>query len=155
MIERTKARIDSALNTSGGFKEEWPRTRSLSYSCFHSFALFNLASMGERIGVDLWDYKTIDGRGFQQALEYISMHSGFAGAKKWPHKEIEGAKDDWWKPFYDMLPSVLYHAAIVYDNEDFNVLARQIAGERFEEFQIHIMCGLPLRWLSTISYQSD
>lgn len=155
MIERTKARIDSALNTSGGFKEEWPRTRSLSYSCFHSFALFNLASMGERVGIDLWNYKTTDGRGFQQALEYISMHSGFANAKKWPHKEIEGAKDDWWNPFYDMLPSVLYHAAIVYDNEDFDVLARQIPGERFEEFRIHVMCGLPLRWFSTISYQSD
>lgn len=155
MIERTKARIDTALNKSGGFKEEWPRTRSLSYSCFHSFALFNLASMGEQVGIDLWNYKTSDGRSFQQALEYISMHSGIANAKKWPHSEIEGAKDDWWEPFNDMLPSVLHHAAIVYDNEDFDVLAKQIHGERFEEFRIHVMCGLPLRWFSTISYQSD
>ena len=57
LLHRTEARIDTALNSLGGFKRELNRTRSLSYSCFHIYALYNLASMGEHVGLDLWNYQ--------------------------------------------------------------------------------------------------
>ena len=152
MIERTKARLDSGLNSQGGFKEEWRRTRSLSYSSFHCFALFNLASMGKLVDIDLWNYTTEDGRGFFKALDYITQNTGILSDKEWPHKEIEGAKGDWWKPFDDMMPVVLYHAANKYHNKEFRVVAEQILGTEIEEYKIQLLCGLPLRWMETISY---
>jgi hypothetical protein len=152
MIKRTKARIDTAINSEGGFKRELGRTRSMSYSCFHSFALFNLVSMGEQIGMDLWNYKTNDGRGFELALEYLAKYLGNTNKKQWPYKEIEGANGDWWNPCNDMLPSVLYHAAKVYKNEKFNTVAEQILGNKLDESRIQIMCGIPIRWFDTVTH---
>lgn len=150
LLERTKARIDSALNPSGGFKRELNRTRSLSYSCFHLYAMFNLASMGEQMDMDLWNYMTTDGRGIELALEYVTKYSGTGNIKQWPHKEIEGTKGDWWNPYYDMLPSVLFHAARVYQNENYNLAMEQILIDKLDESRIQIMCGIPVRWFDTI-----
>jgi hypothetical protein len=154
LLERTKARIDTALNSMGGFKRELTRTRSMSYSCFHLFAMFNLASMGERMSMDLWNYRTEDGRGLEMALEFISKYSG-TGKKQWPYKEIEGTKGDWWEPYDDMLPSVLYHAAGVYQNESYLATMEQILFDKLDESRIQIMCGIPVRWFDTINPNSD
>jgi len=151
LLQRTKARIDTALNSSGGFKRELTRSRSLSYSCFHLFAMFNLASMGEHMGMDLWNFRTKDGRGLELAMDYIAKHSGTENIKQWPYKEIEGTKGDWWDPYWDMLPSVMYHAARVYQNEDFNTIMEEILFNRLDESRIQIMCGIPVRWFDTIN----
>ena len=155
LLERTKARMDTALNSRGGFKNELHRTRSLSYSCFHSFALFNLASMGEQLGMDLWNYATEDGRGFELAIDYLAQYSGEENKKQWPNEEIDGTPGDWWDPYDDMLPSVLYHAADIYDNERYQKGMGQILGDRLEESRIQIMCGLPIRWFETIVHNPE
>ena len=150
LLQRTEARIDTALNSMGGFKRELNRTRSLSYSCFHIYALFNLASMGEQVGLDLWNYQTTDGRGLELATEYLSKYAGVENKKQWPYQEIEGTKGDWWEPYHDMLPGVLFHAASVYDNESFNMNMEQILLDRMDESRIQLMCGIPVRWFETI-----
>jgi hypothetical protein len=150
LLQRTEARIDTALNSLGGFKRELNRTRSLSYSCFHIYALYNLASMGEQVGLDLWNYQTTDGRGLELATEYLSKYAGVENKKQWPYKEIEGTKGDWWEPYHDMLPSVLFHAASVYENENFNINMEQILLDRLDESRIQLMCGIPVRWFETI-----
>ncbi len=154
LLERTKTRIDTALNSTGGFRRELNRTRSLSYSCFHIYALFNLAAMGEQMGIDLWNFKTEDGRGLELALDYIAKYSGSENIQQWPHKEIEGTKGDWWNPYYDMLPSVLFHAAKVYQKENYNTAMEQILLDKVDESQIQIMCGIPVRWFDTIDPNS-
>jgi len=155
LLERTKARIDTALNLMGGFKRELNRTRSMSYSCFHLYAMFNLASMGEQTGIDLWNYRTKDGRGLKFALDYISKYAGPENIKQWPYKEIEGTKGDWWEPYDDMLPSVLFHAARVYQNENYMITLEQILLDKLDESRIQIMCGIPVRWFDTINPNSD
>ena len=153
LLERTKARMDTALNSMGGFKKELHRTRSLSYSCFHIYALFNLASMGELVDMDLWNYRTKDGRGLELALQYLSRYAGVENKKQWPYEEIDGTRGDWWDPYYDMLPSVLYHAADIYNNEHFHAGMEQILGDRLDQSRIQIMCGIPVRWFETIDHE--
>lgn len=46
----------------------------------------SLASLGNRVGVDLWAYKTADGRGIRKAIEYLAPF-GLDG-QTWPHKQI-------------------------------------------------------------------
>jgi len=154
LLERTKTRIDAALNSTGGFKKELTRSRSLSYSCFHLYALFNLAAMGEHMGLDIWNYRTDDGRGLEMALEYITKYAGSENKKQWPYKEIEGTKGDWWNPYYDMLPSDLFHAASVYKNESYIIAMEQILLDKVDESRIQIMCGIPVRWFDTIDPNS-
>jgi hypothetical protein len=155
LLVRTKARMDTALNPKGGFKKELHRTRSLSYSCFHVYALFNLASMGEHMGMDLWNYRTDDGRGLEKALKYLLKYAGAEKKKQWPYEEIEGTPGDWWNPYEDMLPSVLYHAADIYHNEHFQAGMKRILGERLDESRIQIMCGIPVRWYETIDHNPE
>lgn len=155
LLERTKARLDTALNSTGGFKRELTRTRSLSYSCFHLYAMFNLASMGEQLGMDLWNYRTNDGRGLEMALEYIAKYAGADNKTQWPYKEIEGTKGDWWEPYNDMLPIVLFHAASVYKNKNYEITIEKILPGKIDESRIQIMCGIPIRWFDTIDPGSN
>ena len=54
-------------------------------------------------------------------------------------------KDDWWDPYRDQLPSVLYQAAAVYGDERYEALAKEIPGEDFAVSLLHLMSGIPIR----------
>jgi hypothetical protein len=45
-----------------------------------------LATLGEQVGVDLWHYRTPDGRGIGTALDYLVPYA--TGAKAWPREQI-------------------------------------------------------------------
>jgi len=50
-------------------------------------AFFNLAKIGDNIGVDLWNYKTPQGSGLQKALDYLLPSA--LGKQTWPYKQIK------------------------------------------------------------------
>jgi hypothetical protein len=54
---------------------ELARTKSFDYSLFNLEGLFTLASLGERVGVDWWDYATPDGRSMRVALRYLAPYA--------------------------------------------------------------------------------
>lgn len=68
---KTKARIASQIETDGSQPHELARTKSLSYSTMNLRGFYHLANMGEKLGVDLWNYKTDDGRGILTAFEFL------------------------------------------------------------------------------------
>ncbi len=151
MIERTKLRIEKAIGPDGVFLRERGRTRSMSYSCFHVYPMFNLAMMGGRVGIDLWRYETADGRGMRVALDFLARYAGPEDKAKWPFREIDAVAEDWWDPPRDQLPSVLYHAATVYGNEHYKELAQDVLQDDWPEFRVHLMAGIPLRWWDTVN----
>jgi hypothetical protein len=146
LIERTKARLALAVEPDGFFQRERRRTRSLSYSSFHLYALFNLATMGRLVGIDLWNYSTTDGRGLRLALDTIARHAGPYPPQDWPLSETGHTPGDWWDPFHDQLPSVLHHAAAVYGDKGYETQAAKILGgqETVDLNRLHLLCGLPL-----------
>jgi len=146
MIGRTKSRIESAVGTDGYFVVERKRTRSFSYSCFHLYALFNLAAMGRLVGVDVWNFATADGRGLRAALDAVARHRGAYPPPTWPFQETGRTPGDWWDPVHDQLPVVLYHAARVYGEKSYEDRAVEILGGQggFEANRLHLLCGLPL-----------
>lgn len=153
MIERTKPRLAAAVEADGFFQRERRRTRSLSYSCFHLFALSNLATMGRLVGVDVWNYTTEDGRGLRRALDTVARHAGPYPPKDWPLSEVGHTKGDWWDPFHDQLPVVLHHAAVIYREKPYEEQAAKILGGKdgVEANRIHLLCGLPLIGQQSIS----
>lgn len=111
ILEGARAkRIGTQIEPDGRQPLELSRTRSFSYSVMNVDGLAQLAILGERVGVDLWGYRTQDGRSIRAALLYLAPYA--LGERKWPHQQIGD-----WTP--QALFPVLRRAAAHYDDPEF------------------------------------
>ncbi len=88
-LNRAKTkRIALQIEPDGKQPLELERTNAFDYSIFNLDALMKLAWLGEQLNVDLWSYKTADGRTMRTALDYLVPYA--LGEKKWEYQEIGG-----------------------------------------------------------------
>jgi hypothetical protein len=87
ILERVRTRrIDKQIEPDGRQPHELARTKSLGYSTMNLDGFFRLATMGEKLGVDLWHYESRDGRSLRKALDFLA---GYVDPdKKWPYQQI-------------------------------------------------------------------
>lgn len=81
-------RLAAQIEPDGSLPKELVRTKSLSYSVFDLTAFVKLATLADRVGVDLWHYQTpAGGRG---SIEKVVLNlAPYANpAKKWPGQQI-------------------------------------------------------------------
>ena len=90
-------RIDKQIELDGKMPLEVARADGWHYTVFNLKAFFVLATMGDRAGVDLWNYSSADGRGIRRALDYLTR---FIAGEKWPHST---SADLSWNDIYEML----------------------------------------------------
>jgi hypothetical protein len=113
-------RIARQVAPDGRQPRELERTRSWHYSIFNLRAFFCLATLGERVGVDLWRYRTRDGRSVRRALDFLVPYA--AAEHRWPYEQIT--------PFgADTLAGLLRRAATVWSEPTYAQLAQQVGGE--------------------------
>ncbi len=74
------------IEPDGRQPRELERTRSWHYSDFNLAAFMDLATLGERVGVELWSYRTPDGRGIRPAVDFMVPFA--AGERTWPYDQI-------------------------------------------------------------------
>jgi hypothetical protein len=105
-------RIDAQIQPDGTLPRELARTKSFSYSVFATMAFFRLASMGERLGVDLWHYRSPDGRSIRAALDVVAPYAN--PELTWPHPELKFDRS--------ALIGLLQQAALVYQDPRYRQL---------------------------------
>jgi hypothetical protein len=86
LLNESKKRLDSQLTKEGKFPLELERTNSLGYSTFVISAWFQVATLAEKLGADLWHYKTASGATLQTAIDWLLPYA--LKEKRWPYDQI-------------------------------------------------------------------
>jgi hypothetical protein len=119
VIQQAKEkRLARQVMPDGSQPLEAARTRGLSYSLFNLEGLMELADLGERAGVDLWNFQTGDGRSIRRALDYLLPFAG--GEKKWEHQQITDFKPQ------EIVPRLL-EAAAKLSNPEYEKAAQKLS----------------------------
>jgi hypothetical protein len=86
LAEESKKRLDSQLTKEGKQPLELERTNGLGYSTMNLRGWFTVATLAEKTGVDLWDYKTTQTVGLRTAFDWLMPYA--IGEKKWEYQQI-------------------------------------------------------------------
>lgn len=121
LVNESKKLLDNQLTTEGTFPLELERTNALGYSTFNTSAWFQVATLAEKTGVDLWHYKTSKGVGLQNAIDWLVPYA--LNEKKWTYQQIGGYNAN---EFYPLL----LQAANKFHNENYLKKANEIKGEK-------------------------
>lgn len=92
LVKEILPRIPEQFEPDGSQPRELSRTMSWIYSHKNLKGWFRLASVAERLEIDLWNYETADGRGIKKAFSW--MLSFATGEQDWKHREIRGLEFD-------------------------------------------------------------
>ncbi len=90
-------RITPQLAADGSLPRELGRTRSFHYSTWTMQAVYDITTLGECVGVDLWSYSDATGKGLRPATTFIASYAG--REKDWKWQEISMNTED----LYDAL----------------------------------------------------
>lgn len=129
LTDWSKGRIAGQIDPDGAQPHELARTLSLNYSAMNLRGFMQLAALGDRVGVDLWNYRTDDGRGIRPALDFLIPFA--RGEREWTHRQI--------RPFsYCALIPHLRRAANAYQEPAYEELATMLsdASTSAERFQL-------------------
>lgn len=86
----TKARIFHQIEPDGSQPRELARTKSFSYSVMNLNGFLDLVRLGQKVGVNLWDLESKDGRSIKKGYQYMLPY--LAKEKKWERKQIVDKK---------------------------------------------------------------
>jgi hypothetical protein len=119
-------RIETHVQPDGSQPLELARTKSFSYSAFNLTALFELARLGEVVGVDLWAFRGKNGASIRAALDYLLPYAN--GDRAWTHKQIEPIKAK-------ELAPLLLEAAERYRAPEYRAMATKIDPDALQTLQ--------------------
>ncbi|MEM9525914.1 MAG: alginate lyase family protein [Bacteroidota bacterium] len=86
LMTAKEKRIAAHIDPDGSQPHELERTKSLGYSTMNLRGLTRLAYYGQKLGVDLWNYRPEDGGDLQAAYAYLQPYA--FGPKVWPYEQL-------------------------------------------------------------------
>lgn len=130
LIESSKeTRLDAHIMADGSQPKEIARTRSFSYSTMNLRGLFQLALIGEQVGIDLWNYRNVHGADLEKALEFLLPAA--LGQETWRHQQIKPISPG------SLIPHLI-HASRIYD-EKYGGLAVEMMQAYPSEAAAHLL----------------
>jgi len=116
-------RIIRQIERDGSMPFELERTRSRHYTFFNLEAFFVLASVAERMDMDLWNWSDPAGPSIQKAFDFAAAN--IDPNKPWPHGET--GKFD---PF--AFTPLFHRAAVVYKDDRYLELLKTLPADQLE-----------------------
>src|SRR5437763_3024560 len=118
-LEQAKQkRIAIQIEPDGRQPLELARTKAWSYSNGNLDGLMQLAILGQRVGIDLWNFQTRDGRSIRKALDFLTPIA--VGEKKWQYQELGGIKPE------SLFP-LMRRAALAYHDKECDALMAKVS----------------------------
>jgi len=118
VLETAKTkRIAVQIEPDGRQPLELARTKAWSYSVGNLDGLMLLADFGSKLGIDLWNYQTRDGRSIRKALDFLAPFA--VGDAKWSYQQLGE-----WPP--QMLFPLIRRAAAHYNDPAFKTLVAKV-----------------------------
>jgi hypothetical protein len=114
-----KERVDRQIRPDGRLPYELERNRAIGYTAATVSKFLDLATMGECLGVDLWNYKSPDGSGIREAIDFLAPYAD--PAAEWPYTDYDVQRYGL-KPF-SRLRSLLQRAALAYEDQRYGTFA--------------------------------
>jgi hypothetical protein len=112
-------RIATQIEPDGRMPLELARTKSFDYTSMNLRGFLHLARLGEHGGVDLWAYRSEDGRSLEAALDWFAPF--VAGEREWTYPQI--------RRLSRLGAAMLYHrAALRLDKPEYRVIAANVSG---------------------------
>ena len=85
-------RLGVQMDRQGRFIEELRRTRSWHYSHFVVDGAARLATIGECVGLDLWNAKLVDGRSLGTARNFLASYAIAPSSWPFPDRDLAAGK---------------------------------------------------------------
>jgi hypothetical protein len=121
--------IAKQIEPDGSQPRELTRTISSHYVFFNLEAFFRLASVADRLGMNLWNYRTADGRSIRRAFDWVIPY--MKQEKEWKWKQIKKFE---WSVYYPLL----LQASIVFGDQKYLDLATQISDGKMKSDRSHL-----------------
>lgn len=124
----TKRRIATQIEPDGRQLHELARTKAFTYSTMNLSAFTKLAWFGKRLGVDLWNYETTDGRGIKRGYEFLIPY--LTTDKKWKYQQIK-QKDT----YRDRFARLLQYAGKEFDEPSYTKIAEEYFNKQKKDLE--------------------
>ena len=113
----TKDRIAQQIEPDGRQPRELQRTKSFNYSTMNLEGFMQLARYGNRLGVDLWNHETEDGRSIKRAFEFLIP---YLSNKHWEYQELTPRES-----YLNRFARLLSHAGIEFGEQKYVEIASE------------------------------
>ncbi len=90
----TVARIAAQIEPDGRQPLELARSTALGYSIYNLYGYFTLARLARHVGVDLWRFRTPDGRRLHRAVDFLLPY--FTDEASFPYPQIRPLNPAQW-----------------------------------------------------------
>jgi len=119
-LEKAKADIREEFEPDGRQPRELARTRAWDYSVFNLTAFVELADVAKQVAVDLWNYRSRDGRSLRKGIDFLIPFA--TGQKPFPFQQITPLRPT-------ELSAVLRRAAASLNDPRYRAVAQQIGAD--------------------------
>ena len=95
--EAKEKRIDKQIESDGSMPAELRRTKSLPYTQYNLQALITLARVGDKVQINLWDYKGTKGQSLKTSIDFVNDY--LLGKITWKYKNITKEENEGLMPY--------------------------------------------------------
>lgn len=89
IMDFPQKRIYSQIEPDGSQPQELWRTLSYHYSWYNLSHMLDVCATAQKLGINLLEQRSADGRSIYQAMDYLSSFLG-KDVEAWPYKQISG-----------------------------------------------------------------